>query len=297
VLRQTYVRILDSIVGRPERGAAVRRKLLEGAIRLAARAAVRATGWQFPPRSTGGWWWTSRYRFEVAVGWWDWSTVKWCRRLIRPGMHVLDVGAHIGYYTRLFGRLVGQSGRVVAYEPFVENFSVLKHNTSDRVPCLLDLFNLAVARSASKVDLYVSPGHSNHSLYSSFIGSNESVGVQSVSLDTHLQSIGFAGVDLIKIDIEGAEVEALEGATDTLRDQAQTAMIVELNPPALRAAGSSASDLVSVVRSYGYDPYVIQDYPRLGWPAPESSQAVQDLLCLSRAHWKELGVRLPSPLP
>lgn len=295
MLHQAYACILNGYTRLPEGGAPIRRKLTEEAIRLAAWAAVRAKGWNFPPRATGGWWWTSRYRFEVAMGWLDWNTVQWCRRLIRPGMCALDVGAHIGYYTRLFGRLVGPSGRVVAYEPFAENFNILVKNTLDRVDSRLDLFNLAVAGRASRVDLFVSPGHSNHSLYSSFTGSQESVGVEAVSLDRHLASLGLTQVDLIKIDIEGAEVEALEGAAERLRAQEGAAMIVELNPTALQAAGSSASELVDRIRAFGYLPYVIRDYPQLGWPALQASDAMRDLVCLSPEGWKELGNPLPEP--
>ena len=64
------------------------------------------------------------------MDWFEWESLVWVRRLVRPGMTVLDLGAHIGYYTRIFSRWSVPSGTVLAFEPNPENLEVLRRNLS-----------------------------------------------------------------------------------------------------------------------------------------------------------------------
>jgi hypothetical protein len=104
------------------------RLVLENLVCYSVKIMQLTTGIKFPKRAIGGWWWTWRWRFEILTNMYDYYIVKYCQQFIKPGMVVVDVGAHIGYYTWIFSELVGPSGKVISYEPSPENFPILVHN-------------------------------------------------------------------------------------------------------------------------------------------------------------------------
>src|SRR5437870_2877368 len=81
---------------------------------------------------------------------------QWIQYLVRPGDVVLDIGAHIGYYTTLLSQLVGVHGKVVAFEPDPTNFTLLQQNVA-RIACTnVTLYNLALSDRNGTVALYLS---------------------------------------------------------------------------------------------------------------------------------------------
>src|SRR5579862_2517623 len=104
----------------------------EDLIRWSAMVLAPLTGTSFPERRTGGWWWIWRWRFEALMGWYDPECEAHCRRLIRPGATVLDIGGHIGIYSRLLSTLAGPTGRVIVFEANPENVAVLRKNLRRR---------------------------------------------------------------------------------------------------------------------------------------------------------------------
>src|ERR1051326_4399342 len=83
---------------------------------------------ELAPRGTGGWRWLWQLKFEVLMEWFEWESLVWARRLVRPGMTVFDLGAHVGYYSRFLSKLVGPAGVVYAFEPNPENRAALRKN-------------------------------------------------------------------------------------------------------------------------------------------------------------------------
>lgn len=230
------------------------RGLVERSVAAAVVAGCRLTGKTFPETATGGWWWTWRWRFEVLAGWNEIESVVWCRRLIRPGMRVLDVGAHIGYYTSLFSRLVGEKGAVYAFEPHPENFAVLTRNARRGN---VRRFNLAVGDRSGHVTLHLSPGSSNHSLMPGYTESRGTLQVECAVLDDLFAAGELPPVDFVKIDVEGGELAALNGMERLLAASPRAALLVELNPRALECGGTSAEGLLERLRGLGFDPRIV----------------------------------------
>lgn len=256
------------------------RRGVEGLVKAAVLAGRSWKGTVFPETATGGWWWTWRWRLEVLMGWNEAESVVWCRRLIRPGMTVLDVGAHIGYYTALFSRLVGESGRVWAFEPHPENFAVLEANARGRNVRRLQA---AVGEAPGRATLHVSPGSSNHSLAPGYTESRGSLEVERVALDAWHDAGELPRVDFVKIDVEGGEAGVLAGMARLLAASPGAALLVELNPRALACAGSSTEDLLGSLRALGFEPWVILPDAGLAPPEPHhwgSGEGAVNLLCL-----------------
>ena len=131
---------------------------------------------------------------------------------IRSGTYI-DVGAHIGKYAVLVGKNVGSKGRVIAIEPELENFSLLKRNVAlndlNNVLCL----NVACFSENTQLKLYVSEESGYHSLVGHGLRTQN---VSARTLDSLVQELDVDEIAAIKIDAENAEFEVLRGAQQSL---------------------------------------------------------------------------------
>ena len=173
-------------------------------------------------------------------------------RLLQPGSVFVDVGASVGYFTILAARAVGPKGRVIACEPGPQNHSALLLNTVVNDLDNVRILPCAVSDTAA-VLLYHHLGGGNGAI-SAFDGTPESLGtrelVQARRLDDILE--GEPRVDVVKIDVEGAEGRVIAGATQTLRRHAPT-LLFEFSPPGLEAvSGVSGEDLLASLAALGY---------------------------------------------
>lgn len=135
------------------------------------------------------------------------------RQLIKPGDVVLDVGAHVGYFTMLAARLVGRQGRVIAFEPLPVNLAYLRqHQRVNRLDNV-DILPLAVGGTQREMTLALRGGSGRGRLES---GRHAGPRVRVTSLDALLRSGRLPEPDFIKMDVEGAETEALQGAAELL---------------------------------------------------------------------------------
>lgn len=169
---------------------------------------------------------------------------------LRPGMVVVDGGAHIGLYTLLASDRVGEAGRVYAFEPDSYNASALRCNV-----LLGRLANVAVVQKAlsdtsGTILFHESRGTVGSSVFPRPVGRSDCVWVRSTTLDEELVAVPPAL--LVKLDVEGCEPQALAGMRRVLERAARSVLIVEVNPGALRRAGRSPTALWEVLTSMGF---------------------------------------------
>jgi FkbM family methyltransferase len=134
---------------------------------------------------------------------------------LKEGVFV-DVGAHIGKYTIAIGKKIGKRGKVISIEPETENFNLLKKNVGLNKLTNVCLQNAACAGQDGEAMLYV---HKDHpTLHSFYINRGPSqIRVKTVKLDTIIQNLKINRVDLVKIDVEGAEIDVIKGSSDILK--------------------------------------------------------------------------------
>lgn len=174
-------------------------------------------------------------------------------QILNPGMTVLDVGANEGLYTLFSAKRVGAAGRVVAFEPSSRERNKLEHNVARNRLGNVTVVPCAVGSSEGTAALQIASGvHSGHNTLGALVHDDApAVGVEHVSverLDTLIERLGIATVDVIKIDVEGAEMHVLEGARRTLAAQ-RPVLMVEANDEALRAQGASTAGLLAFLRN------------------------------------------------
>src|SRR5262245_56920610 len=132
------------------------------------------------------------------------------RSMIRPGMHILDVGSNVGFHSLEFARWTGPSGTVDAFEPAPENYMVLKRNVEASGLDNVRTFDIAISDHAGETTMYLSPAHRGDHRIVGSAKMRSSIHVRTTTLDERYASPG-QRVDFVKIDVQGAEYLVLAG--------------------------------------------------------------------------------------
>ena len=178
-------------------------------------------------------------------------------RLLDPGGCFIDVGANAGYYTLAAAARVGRHGRVIAFEPSSREVGMLRTNVDLNALSNVTTVRAAVGDRAGRIELRIAEQvHSGHNTLGTAFAyeSVHATGTETVpmvTLDDYLRTEGLRGVDVVKIDIEGAELLALRGATAMLAEM-RPVVILELFDQSLRQLGASAKDVGAFLREASY---------------------------------------------
>lgn len=175
------------------------------------------------------------------------------KKEIKPGMTVLDIGANVGIYTLTASALVGDKGKVFAFEPDKLNFkmledAVLKHSCKNTF-----LENIALSNKKGSTKLYideVNPG--NHSFgQKNLYKGKKAVTIQTIKLDDYLAKNGVKKVDFIKIDVQGAESLVFAGASKLLK-QKNIKILMEYWPAGIKNVGQSPEKFLEMFAKAGF---------------------------------------------
>lgn len=170
------------------------------------------------------------------------------RRVIRPGMHIADVGANIGLYALLFARLVGPQGRVYCFEPDPLMVSALRDNLDSNRITHAEAFAVAVGAANGSAILQRNAVHSGDNRLGLSTGTGwhcEKISVPVRSLQDALRG---RRLDFIKIDVQGGEHEVLRGIGPLLEANPALKIYFEFWPRGLRLAGTGVDQLAHTLR-------------------------------------------------
>lgn len=215
------------------------------------------------------------------------AELKVLNRLLKPDTTFVDVGANMGEFT-LFAAKRIRSGTVFAFEPVPSLFSLLNENIALNNFSHVQTFNLALSDNSGHMVMYSSVDSVVHTGVNEGLGSifrsdlrNEMVAeVEVKTLDSLLE--GVKRINIIKIDVEGAELLVLRGAQETIR-QHKPAILIEINRNALKAAGHTPDMLLDELAELGYRFELIRNN-RAGSTIPLNRTAIPDL-CNVLCRW------------
>ena len=211
-----------------------------------------------PVRLPFGGWWLARNDFLGAALFYDGfenTERSFAERFLRPGMIVLDVGAHHGYYTLLASRKVGLGGLVLAIEPSPRERERLRLHLRINRCRNVQVEGRAIGESGGEAELYLIRGTETgcNSLRTPNVAQDtERVSVSIESLDRVLQDHGIERVDFIKLDVEGAELSALKGARQLLSKEPRPVILAEVQDIRTGPWGYRASEVVRYLSSANY---------------------------------------------
>lgn len=198
----------------------------------------------------------------LVLGSYERGTTRLFKETIGEGMVVVDIGANIGHFTLIAARLVGNKGRVFAFEPEPHNFDLLVKNLElNRYSNVIPVPK-AVSNRNGRARLYLDKiNWGEHSLSKQcpthFNGVSVEVEIQ--TLDDFLKDYD-GKVDFIKIDAQGAELAIIQGMTNVIKNNRDLKMVVEFWPEGLRHFGSSPEELLNALVSYGFKLYQIDEH-------------------------------------
>jgi FkbM family methyltransferase len=206
---------------------------------------------------------------------------------VRPATTVFDLGANFGQFALLAAQRVGPQGQVFAYEPSPLAYEALERNAALNGSLPIVCRQVAVGAVSGKATFYTSPASDQGTgslarraveRYHPNVGS---VTVPVERLDDCLGRLS-CPVSMIKMDVQGAELPALQGAERLLR-QYRPALLVEVDEEVTAAFGYQAADLGAYLHDLGYQLYAVPARPRrrllpLDWRSP----AGPDILCIHK---------------
>lgn len=226
----------------------ISRNIVRSSLIVIANALANYEDFSFPAKFTWKW------KLDMLLQMYERDTTVLFKKTIKPGMTVIDIGAHIGYYTRLFSTLVGPQGAVYAFEADRDNFALLQKNT--RSCANVRLYNQAVTDTVGIIDFYKIAGSTGcHSVIAA--ENAEKVATRATTLDAFIEANGIRTVNSIKIDIEGGEALAFAGMQKLLLDQRNIAIVSELNPTALKSADVEPLEFIQNMRNNGFEIFMI----------------------------------------
>ena len=195
----------------------------------------------------------------------DWEPEVWNSISfgLPEGAIFFDVGAHIGYDSLKASLRVGPNGRVVAFEPNPNTLSQLRSNIAASGANNVIVQPIACTDTEQMLTLFDSTlgGNSGSSSLSQENAGpvTRSYTVRGRPIDDVVAELALQRVDVLKADVEGAELVVLRGAADTLR-KFHPKLILEVVPRQLANMNTSVEDLEAFIRSVGYDSARVIDY-------------------------------------
>lgn len=176
------------------------------------------------------------------------------KEYVQPGMRILDVGANIGYFTVLTSSLVGETGHVYAIEPDETNFDYLSRSIAELPAANVSLVKAAAWSSNCELDLFLSESNpGDHRTWNDDESETEGGAHYSVAA-RRIDDIvpRDERIDVVKMDIQGAEGHALLGMSEMLETRPPALMILEFWPHALQRAGTEPREVFELLRRSGY---------------------------------------------
>jgi FkbM family methyltransferase len=170
---------------------------------------------------------------------------------LRPGDVVVDVGAQQGIFSCLAARQVGERGKVISFEPHPGNFALLTENATSNHLTSWTGYPTALGAKEGRLTLYVAPYSVNHSVLPR--AGTHGVEVACTTLDVFARNNLLDRLDLLKVDVEGAEFDVLSGAVETLR-RCHPKIVMEIERP------EDPQRIPALLKPLGYDVTVRPGY-------------------------------------
>lgn len=183
---------------------------------------------------------------------------EFVKKEIKKGDVVLDIGANIGYYTLIFAKLVGEEGKVFAFEPDPYNFALLKKNVETNDYKNVVLVQKAVSNKTGRIKLFLCEDNKgDNRIYNSHDG-RQSIEIEAIRLDDYFENYN-GKIDFIKMDIQGAEGGAIQGMSNLLEENKNVKIISEFWPIGLKRFGIEPKEHLNLLLKYGFKLYEINE--------------------------------------
>jgi FkbM family methyltransferase len=180
-----------------------------------------------------------------------------------------DIGANVGFFSLLAARLVGSGGTVCAFEPVRENAEAIRSNAClNRFDRVIRVLEVAAGKSEATAEFLMTEWDGGGSLSPAAVRPEESVSrrmVRVVSLDAYIAEERLPAPTFVKIDVEGFEVEAIDGMVSTI-ERCMPILLYEVDDATRSGLDHRWEELDARVAGFGYRIRRLKEsYPNRGW--------------------------------
>jgi len=210
------------------------------------------------------------------------------KKIIKKGDVVLDIGANIGYYTLIFAKLVGEKGKVFAFEPEPDNFAILKKNVQVNSYKNVVLVQKALSDEMGRAKLYLADENKgDHRIFDS---GDERIAIEIdvIRLDDYFKD--FDGIiNFIKMDVQGTEHKVIKGMPLLLSKLTNLTIMAEFEPRLIKRSGEDPIEYLNLLLQFGFKLFNANtkenridavDSPKLLSLHPSEVQELTNLFCV-----------------
>jgi len=182
------------------------------------------------------------------------NQTKIVKKYVHEGDVVIDVGAHVGYYTLLMAQLVGKNGKVYSFEPDPVNFELLKKSVEINGFENVVLIQKAVSDTTEKIKLFLGDNDSAiNRIYDAKLGdAKKSIDVESITIDEYFKENDKL-FNFIKIDSEGSEAKIINGMEKFLTKNRKLIMMTEFFPFLIKKSGDEPKQYLKSLENSGFE--------------------------------------------
>ncbi|MGH7214114.1 MAG: FkbM family methyltransferase [Tepidisphaeraceae bacterium] len=188
---------------------------------------------------------TGDSNFGYVLGTSEPQTQDALTRFVKPGAVVYDIGCNVGFVTVLCARLAGPDGHVYAFDPVPKHAALVRHNAASNDFHNVTAYECAVSSSTGKAQLWMDDISARSRLEGYFSSEEKGrmVPVAMITIDGMIEQQQLRAPTFVKIDVEGAEVEALKGMSRTLREH---------RPVLICDTHATHKEVAEVLEAHGY---------------------------------------------
>jgi FkbM family methyltransferase len=198
--------------------------------------------------------------YLYVFGSYELPTIHFLEKALKPGENVLDVGAQVGYTALVFSKIIGEKGRVFAFEPEKANYESLQKNFALNNLTNIETFKKAVAETSKTLRLYLSNDNNagaHSTVFNDRTLKSDYEEVEAITIDSIMQQL--PKISCIKIDVEGAEIDVIDGAKELLKRDSPF-IVAELSAELQNVRGLSVGQFKErLFKEFGYSPFTIEE--------------------------------------
>ena len=192
---------------------------------------------------------------------------QFVKKIIKKNDVVIDVGAHIGYYTLLFSDLVGENGKVFSFEPVLESFKLLEKNIEENNFTNVTSIQKAVSNETKLTKLFLTPNATTHRI-SNTEKNPDYVDVYSITLDEYFKEFN-GKINFLKCVSQGADFAVRQGMQELIKKMDDIKLMIAFAPSRLIEFGSKPSEFLKTLVSANFFIYEINWNKQIFLTTPE----------------------------
>ncbi len=207
------------------------------------------------------------YNPETALGTYEMPVQEVFSQYLKPGDIFYDIGANVGFFTIVAAKIVGSTGKVYAFEPEAVNAATVRRNAQINNYAHVTVVEKAVSRTTGVEKLWLTENCGGHTLASvgTVSDAKNSITVDTVSIDDLIDKKLIEPPTFVKIDVEGAEIDVLNGMSQTIKEY-QPMIIYEVDDREKEGLLNKHKEIDNFLHSQGYEiKYLAESYPSNAW--------------------------------